>query len=177
MNTCSHLVEIFYADERLIEGVADFLAEGFVEGCACIAVVTPSHRTRIDAALASRGHDSDELVAAYRYIALDARTTLASFRSEGAFDVAEFHRSFGQLIALAASGGRRVRIVGEMVALLAEAGEGSAVIELEEMWNDLSREHPFTLYCVYPAKVFESPLGPRERQKIRALHSRAFERA
>lgn len=177
MNTCSHLVEIFYADERLIEGVADFLAEGFVEGCACIAVVTPAHRALIEVALASRGHDSDELIAGYRYIVMDARTTLASFRCDGAFDVAEFHRSLGQLIALAASGGRRVRIVGEMVALLAETGEGNAVIELEEMWNDLSRDHPFTLYCVYPASVFDSPLGPRERQQIRALHSRAFERA
>jgi hypothetical protein len=177
MDTCSHLVEIFYADERLIEGVADFLAAGFADGSACIAAVTPAHRTRIDAALAARGYDGDELVAAYRYIVMDARATLASFRSDGAFDVAEFHRSVGQLIALAASGGREVRIVGEMVVLLAEAGEGSAVIELEEMWNDLSREHPFTLYCVYPANVFEGPLGPRERQQIRALHSRAFERA
>ena len=177
MNTCSHLVEFFYADERLSEGVAEFLADGFAEGCACIAIVTSAHRAPIDAALAARGHSADVLIATYRYIVLDAQATLVSFRSAGVFDVAEFHRSLGQLIALASSGGRKVRIVGEMVALLAEQGEGNAVIQLEEMWNDLSRDHPFTLYCVYPASVFHSPLSMREHQKIRALHDRAFERA
>jgi hypothetical protein len=177
MNTCGHLVEIFYADEGLIDGVADFLAEGLADECVCIAIVTSAHRARIGAALASRGHDSEELIAAYRYIVTDAHATLESFRIDGQFDVAAFHRNLGSLIALASSGGRKVRIVGEMVALLAQAGDGEAVIQLEEMWNDLSRDQPFTLYCVYPASVFDSPLGHRERQQIRALHSRAFERA
>jgi hypothetical protein len=168
---------MFYADEGLIDGVADFLAAGFADDCVCIAIVTPAHRSRIDAALAARGHNSEELSAAYRYIVTDAQATLASFRIDGRFDVAAFHRNLGRLIALASSGGREVRIVGEMVALLAQSGAGQAVIQLEEMWNDLSRDHPFTLYCVYPASVFESPLGHSERQQIRALHSRAFERA
>ena len=172
MNTCSHLVEFFRADERLVERVADFMEEAFADGCACIAIVTPEHRGRIDVALASRGLLSDELIAAYRYIVIDARATLTSLRSAGVFDIPEFHRSLGQLISLAASGGRHVRIVGEMVTLLARQGEGDAVIQLEEMWNDLSREHDFSLYCVYPTDVFDAPLDACLRQQIRALHSR-----
>jgi hypothetical protein len=177
MNACSHLVEFFSADEQLVGRAADFLREGFDTGCACIVVVTPTHRTRLDDALAARGLRSDELIAAYRYIVLDARVTLDSFRREGTFDIAEFHRSLGQLISLAASGGRPLRIVGEMVTLLAEQGEGDAVIELEEMWNDLSRVHPFTLFCPYPDHVFESQLSQRVRQQICTLHTRTPEPA
>jgi KaiC/GvpD/RAD55 family RecA-like ATPase len=172
MNACSHLAEFFSGDERLVERVADFLQEGFETGSTCIAVLTSHHRARVDAVLATRGFISDELVADYRYIVIDAPTALNSIRSGGGFNVEEFHRSFGQLISLAASGGKQVRIVGEMVTLLAEQGEADAVIQLEELWNDLSRVHSFTLYCVYADDVCKRSLGQRERNQISTLHSR-----
>jgi KaiC/GvpD/RAD55 family RecA-like ATPase len=172
MNACSHLAEFFSGDERLVERVADFLQEGFDAGSTCIAVLTPHHRARVEAVLARRGLRSDELIAEYRYIAIDARTALDSIRSNHVFNVEEFHRSFGQLISLAASGGKQVHIVGEMVELLAEQGEGDAVIQLEELWNDLSRVHSFTLYCVYAEDVSRRSLSQRERNQIITLHSR-----
>jgi hypothetical protein len=177
MSTCSHLVEFFSADERLVERVADFMQEGFDTGCTCIAAVTPEHRARIDGELAARGLNSNELIAAYRYIVIDARKTLNSIRCATGFDVAEFHRSFGHLISLAASGGKPVRIVGELVTLLAEQSDADAILQLEEMWNDLSRDYSFTLFCLYSADVCESRLSPRQRNQIRALHSRPAETA
>jgi hypothetical protein len=173
MNTCSHLVEFFRAGERLIERVAEFLHQGFDAGCVCIAVVTSSHRAGIDRALARRGLHSDDLIADYRYIVLDAREALRSIRRDGRFDAAEFHRSFGQLITLAAAGGRPVCIVGEMVALLVEQGETEAAIELEEMWNEMSRIHPFTLLCMYPDEPFKSANGKQDRLRVTTLHNRA----
>lgn len=177
MNTCGHLVEFFVCDDKLIEHVADFVQEGFHSGCTCIAAITPEHRLGVDRELAKRGLSTDKLIADYLYIVLDARETLDALRSEGHFDVAEFHRRMGQLISLAAAGGKHVRIVGELVTLLAEQGEGEALIQLEELWNDLSRDYPFTLYCPYPTRVFESSLDAKHRNAIRALHSHDLETA
>jgi MEDS: MEthanogen/methylotroph, DcmR Sensory domain len=177
MNTCGHLVEFFACDDKLVEHVADFVQEGFNSGCVCIAALTPEHRSGLDRELARRGLSADKFVADYLYIVLDARETLDALRSDGHFDVAEFHRRMGQLISLAAAGGRHVRIVGELVALLAAQGEGEALIELEELWNDLSRDYPFTLYCPYPTHVFESSLNAKHLNAVRALHSHDLETA
>ena len=172
MHSCGHLAEFFRTDEELIERVVAFMQEGFETDCACIAVVTPQHQAKIADSLRARGLSEDALIAAYRYIVLDAQTMLDSIRREGKLDAAEFHRSFGQLISLAASGGRHVRLVGEMVTLLANEADSAGVIQLEEVWNDLSRVYPFTLLCAYPMAVFESSLSPQSLLQVRALHSR-----
>jgi anti-sigma regulatory factor (Ser/Thr protein kinase) len=44
-----------------------------------------------------------------------------------------------------------VRIYGEMVALLWDAGNVTAAIALEALWNDLGRRLPFSLFCAYDA--------------------------
>ena len=175
MDTCSHVVEFVSTDEQLVKQAATYMYETFAAGSACIAAVTAQHRDQIAHALAERGLDTDALIADYRYIVIDAQATLDTLRPNGRFDVAGFHRNFGQLISLAAAGGKSVRILGEIVTLLAQQGEGDAVIELEELWNDLSRTHPFTLYCLYPAPVFNASLDARHRHAIRALHSHVLE--
>jgi anti-sigma regulatory factor (Ser/Thr protein kinase) len=51
-----------------------------------------------------------------------------------------------------------------MVALLWEAGDVLAAIELETAWNDLARELPFALLCAYRSE------SVRGREHARALH-------
>lgn len=172
MHSCSHLADFFRTDDALIERSVAFLRDGFASGCTCIAAVTPEHRARIATGLAARGLDESALIATYRYIVLDARKILDSVRHAGVFDVAKVHKTFGELLSLAASGGRDVRVVGEIVTLLAREGDSEGVIQLEEIWNDLSRQYPFTLFCPYPTDVFESPLTQRHLAQVRALHSR-----
>ena len=65
-------------------------------------------------------------------------------------DPASFEAEVGQVIRAAGAGGRPVRLYGEMVALLWEAGQLNAALELEGLWNDLARDIPFGLYCGYP---------------------------
>ena len=51
------------------------------------------------------------------------------------------------------STGRRgpVRVFGEMVSLLWDAGLVSAAIEVEALWNEMGRQYPFALLCAYRA--------------------------
>ena len=43
-----------------------------------------------------------------------------------------------------------VRGFGEMVALLWDAGQLDAAIELEAMWNEMASQFSFSLLCAYP---------------------------
>jgi signal transduction histidine kinase len=72
---------------------------------------------------------------------------------DGVQEPARFHHLFGGLIARAAET-RRVRVFGEMVAILAAEGDHAGARALEGLWNGLQRSFPFSLLCAYPMHVF-----------------------
>ena len=149
-NPHDHIVN-FYDDEAdFIADVGRFLADGMIADEAVIVVATQAHREAIDASLALSAIDVHDARGRGRYICLDARETLSGFMVEGSPDRDRFMAVVGGLIAQASDRGRRVRAFGEMVALLWEDGNVSGALELEVLWNELAREHRFTLYCAYP---------------------------
>jgi MEDS: MEthanogen/methylotroph, DcmR Sensory domain len=177
MSDCEHLVEFFDSDERLVSQAADFLLEGFENGATCIAVFTDEHRQQIDAVLNAQGAHTDNLAADYRYVFVDAHAALDSLMLHDKLDIAEFHRTFGGLLQLAASGGKSVRIVGEVVSLLVAKGKFATVIELEEAWNELSRMYAFGLYCVYLTNAVAPSFDAAYRNHICSIHSRELSAA
>jgi hypothetical protein len=66
-------------------------------------------------------------------------------------DPARFFRVLDDALACATRGrrGGRVRAYGEMVDLLWRDGKQTAAIALEELWNEASRAHSFSLLCAY----------------------------
>jgi MEDS: MEthanogen/methylotroph, DcmR Sensory domain len=177
MNCSTHLVQVFGNDEPLVAAVARYVCEGLRADETCVVCATAEHRLRIDELLCAAGQDPAALEAEYRYIKLDAECTLATFyeRRTG-LNRMRFHRNIGQLIRQASSRGQPVRIFGEMVVLLLAQNRPETAIELEELWNEASRHHNFSLLCTYPASEFTC--NPRYRQLLRGVHSHAeFEEA
>ena len=172
MDSCDHLVEFCDSDERLVRGAAEFLSEGFATGCTCVVALTEAHRQRLHALLAESGVQTAQLAAAYRYISIDAESMLNILAPDGKLDLTEFHRTIGGLVQLVTTGGKSVRIVGELVSLLARRGEFSAVIALEEAWNELSRLYAFNLYCLYLTAGLARPIESPCRNHICSIHSR-----
>ena len=168
MNHAAHFVQFFDADDRLVRGVSRFIGEGLESNCTCIAIGTSEHREAIAAELRRRGLDPVSLEAEYRYISLDARHLLSIFMRHGQPDQQLFHQAMGQLIRQAAARGQPVRVFGEMVAVLAAENRRDAVIRLEELWNELSRHHSFTLFCAYPVTAFAGDL--RSQTLVCAIH-------
>jgi len=162
-----HLVQFFDADDELVRAVTSFLAAGFEAGHTCVCIATRDHHEKISKELAGGGLDTETLAASYCYIPLDAETTLESFMGDYRPDRERFHRIVGLLVAQAASRGAPVRIYGEMVSLLARKGLYQLVLDLEELWNELTREQDFMLFCGYPRVALDSQLVDR----ISAIHS------
>lgn len=150
-----HIVQFYDHDVELVSAVARFLSDGLDAGDGCIVVATDHHRTLIDATLAVTGVDVVELTVQRRYVCLEARDLLSTFRSaDGQLSYEQFHLIVGGLIADVARSHRSVRVFGEMVALLWEAGDVTAAAQLEEFWNALAEEQEFTLWCGYPTAEF-----------------------
>lgn len=166
-----HMVQLYEADDRLVRAVHRFIAPGLATGDAAIVVATTDHLRSLDAALSEAAFDVSLLRTQGRYVTHDAGETMAGFMVDGSPDPMRFTETVGELVANAASRGNRVRIFGEMVALLWAEGNVKAAIELEGLWNDLASIHPFTLLCAYPADLFEDPQMKGAFVEMCATHS------
>jgi len=171
-----HAVKFYDTDECLAATVRDFIVPAARTGDAAIIVATAAHHCDFESALDAAGVDVAALVGTERYLALDARETLARFMDGGTPDAASFARTVGPLIERAGRAGRRVRIYGEMVALLWDDGEVAAAIALEELWNDLAATHDFILLCAYPMHAFDDAQSAHAYRRICDAHATVIPR-
>ena len=150
----AHVVQFYEDDAFLRDSVARFVGTGLSAGEAAVVIATREHREALDAQLRSLGLNVSALRDSGRYVSLDAAETLKTFMVDRRPDRSRFADVIGGVIAQSAAGSHRVRAFGEMVAVLWAEGEREAAIRLEELWDDLARQLPFTLLCAYPLAAF-----------------------
>ena len=158
-----HVVQFYATKWELAVGAGEYLAEALDAGCAVVVVATPAHQLAFESYLTGVAADVAAARADGRYHAIDAADLLRRFAGAGQVDVASFGAEAREVIRTAGAAGRPVRLYGEMVALLWEAGQLNAALELEGLWNDLARDIPFGLYCGYPEAP---PAGPGQRAAL-----------
>jgi hypothetical protein len=151
----NHLVAFYESDGFLADAVVRFLRPALLAGDAALVVATEAHRRRFTAGLEDDDVDVAAAIRDRRLIVLDADAILSSFMVGGVADRARFRASVGALIDEALEGRRRVRVYGEMVALLWERDNAPAAVALEDLWNELADDHQFSLLCAYPMRTVE----------------------
>jgi PAS domain S-box-containing protein len=167
----SHSVQFYLDDRFLIDEVSKFVGSALGTGNAALVIATQPHREGIASRLEARGFDVFYAREQGRYLALDAADTLAGIMSNDTPDRAAFQRIVGG--ALAELGARQDRSAGiaafgEMVALLWAVGNTKAALALEQLWNELGRDHRFALRCAYPV---EGTSNVEEHDAIREICS------
>jgi PAS domain S-box-containing protein len=168
-----HCVQFYENDAYLIDQIGEFFDQGMAADDVCIVIATPPHR---DALQVRRGARSHGMAGAHRtYIALDAATTLRSFMVDGWPDEGLFYsvmdRLFGQFSSRPA---KRIKVFGEMVALLHQENNTGAAIQLEKLWNALADRYSFSLLCAYPMNGFGSGELSEPFRHICATHSHVY---
>jgi hypothetical protein len=151
-----HLVEFYETDATLACAVARFLAPSTTEPGAAIVVATPAHRAAFEEALTELGVDVAGAFAAGRYVSFDAAALLSSFTVDGVPDQDGFRREVGAVLARMTAARQTLRIYGEMVALLWEAGNVASALALEDFWNDIRSTYDFDLLCAYRVSGFDN---------------------
>ena len=170
-----HFVQFYEHEHVLLEAVSGFVGGALRAKEAAVVLATPTHRMEVKRLVLATGLDVGAEHRAGRFVSLDAVDLLAQFMVDGSPDAARFHEVVGGIIANAARGGWHVRVYGELVALLVSAGNESAAIRLEALWNELQRKTgAFSLFCAYPMdKLGEESLGEAVRQ-VCAEHSQVI---
>src|SRR4051794_29854940 len=118
-----HAVQFYRDDAELFDTVGTFLGDGIRDGDVSIVIATEPHLRGFDRALMAAGIDPVAARADAVLVSLDATTTLARVIRNGRLDPAAFSATVETVMHRAADTGRHVRVFGEMVSLLWNAGD------------------------------------------------------
>jgi hypothetical protein len=171
MGASDHVIQLYDEDDHLLQAVSRFTGAGLEAGEAAVVIATQPHREDIEARLWAHGLDLTTAHAQGQYVPLDAAETLSQVMIDGWPDARRFVDVVGAVIARAEGRYPRVRVFGEMVALLWAEGNGDAALRLEELCNDLVKSHAFPLLCAYPMRGFSKAEHTEKFRTICATHS------
>ena len=174
LSETEHFVQFYESDEFFLNSLSPFVGAGLREGDAVILAATKSHLEGLESRLLAQGFDLTAALASGQYVPLDAEKTLTQIVVDGALSPQSFMGLIGGTVAQAAEGRRRVRIFGELVALLWADGNYETAITLERLWNDLGKVHPFSLFCAYPMNGFGKETLAEPLAHVCASHSRVI---
>ena len=166
-----HSVQFFETDAFLIDSLSEFIGNGLMSGDVCIVLATQPHRESLEERLKADGLDVTGIRVRDQYIAIDAAAALSKLMVNRSLDAKRFVEVIGDIITRAEQGRGRVRVFGELVALLWADGNRAAAIHLEELWNDLAKTHTFSLFCAYPMHGFSGEVYEAEFAEICKQHS------
>jgi hypothetical protein len=154
---CDHLVQVYENKKIFMNTLEGFAGCGLLSEDSVIIIATKEHLLRLNERLRTQGFDLDELIAADRYLPLDAEETLSKFMVNDWPDEKLFEEYISQLITRASKGNKKIRAFGEMVAVLWQRGNSGATLKLENLWCKLHSKKRISLYCAYPKNSFSHP--------------------
>lgn len=136
--------------------VAEFLADGLMDGSPGMILATAAQRAAITRALIVRDVDVVSLQRSGDLTLLDAEDTLFSFMTNDTLDANAFTDRMSAFIERACGGRTKwtVRVYGQMVDVLWQQGKRELAIDLEMLWNQLANTQHFSLLCGYAMGSF-----------------------
>jgi hypothetical protein len=109
-------------------------------------MATPPLRTHFETALLALDIDLDGARDNGALIELDADELLQAITVDGEVNALAFDQVIGE-VTRSFPAGTPIPGFGQMVGLLWERGDPQNALELEKLWNNLSREIPIYAYC------------------------------
>jgi hypothetical protein len=173
-----HDVQLFDDLDSLTETLTAYLFEGWQEDDTLLVVARPQLWSSVSGQLESLGYSVDDAIRSRRLSVLNARTVLGTLMRNGRIVHEKFEQKVASLVrSLSEAFGRPLRIYGEMVDVLAAEENFAAVIELERLWNQLTRECSFKLLCGYSSAHFGDERTAATLKRICAEHDHATARS
>jgi signal transduction histidine kinase len=150
-----HFVQFYEQDDFIVDSLCQFVTSGLEASETVVVAATDEHLNALNRSLSRRGVDVVAAITTGNYVTLSAETTLTQLKSGGEITFDRFNEVIGGTILQTRISGRRVRVFGELVALLCAEGNIEAAVQLEDLWNQLKLKHPFSLFCAYPMQGFD----------------------
>ena len=168
-----HLAQFYETDSFLLSSLSEFVVAGLNAGETVVVVATQPHHEQLDKLILNNGVDPIQATASGKYVPLDAETQLQRFMVDKEPDGHLFREALSPIVSRRLQGAR-MRVFGEMVALLWQSGNIKGAIQLEQLWNELLQDNSFVLYCAYPMSCFGETALAQPLMDVCAAHSRVI---
>ncbi len=170
-----HEVQFHPDDASFVAGFTRFIETALLEGKAVIVIATPSHQKGLLQKLREDGVNIAAAIQEGRYLPSDVAETLATFMVNGRLDPVLFQQVTDDLIAAAAKVVKGdtslIAACGECSPALLDQGKVDAAIQLEHLWDEISRTCGIDILCGYDVKDFQSEQKNHVRDRVCAEHS------
>jgi signal transduction histidine kinase len=167
-----HFVQFYESENFLIDSITSFVSLGFDSGETVLVLATASHLNSLRERLREQKIDNEQLEVDGRFVALDAEKVHVDLTVDGVLCRERFNQFFGSLLSQARDAHRPIRVFGELVAVLWALGKYATAIQVEELWNGLKSQTPFSLFCAYPLQGFAGKDLAGSLKQICLSHSR-----
>ena len=174
-NVDAHAVQYHGDDTSWLNGVANVLSRALHRGDPVATVFVEANRDALALRMTQRGWNLADLEAQGRYLVFDAEETAIQIMRGDRVHVdaiAEFVDALERARAASAAGPRsHLTLVGEIAAVLCRRGNPEGALELEQIWDELTRSLPILTICAYPASCVDPHHTPGLLSRISALHA------
>jgi CheY-like chemotaxis protein len=171
----THAVQFHGADGSWLDGAAGALSSALQRGDTIATVLLESNRDALALLMKERGWNLADLAGQGRYLIFDAEAAATQVMRGGRPDVDTLTDMVAVLErARTASGGQarsHLTIVGEIAPVLWRNGHPDAALEVERLWDELTRSLPILTICMYPVDCLGHDMGPAFSSDICAHHS------
>jgi len=149
-----HDVLFYSSDAVFVSAFSQFVASSLRQERAVIVLVTESHGESLRRSLQRCNVDLDQAIQQGLYIPVNISQLLSKVMVDGAPDETRFMEAAAEVIAEAAQRAagqhRKVAACGECSPTLWANGDVDAAIQLEHLWDEVSRSQPMDIQCAYP---------------------------
>jgi DNA-binding NarL/FixJ family response regulator len=170
--TGAHTLQIRLDDRDCLDGVSRLLSAALQRGDVAAIVATDATRAGIAQQLSARGWDIPRETDRGKYLSLDVTAAMSQVMVGRRLDIDRLAAAIDDLersrLAVSAP---RLTIVGEMTVVLCRDANTRAAIQLEQAWDNLTRDLPFLTVCNYPATCFSEAVDPELFPAVCAVHS------
>jgi len=170
----AHAVQFHSYDRRFILGVGDLIDRALRRGHVAAVVATAAVRAGVAERLQSHGWNVGDAGDYGRYHAMDAAASLAGIMRDGRPDPERLGDSIAALerlrVETADPADDRLTLVGEIAVPLLLNGDAHGAMEIERLWNALTRNLPWLGVCCYPLSCFADLPTPHLFHEVCAEH-------
>jgi hypothetical protein len=166
-----HFVQFYKNHSFIVDSAAEYFIHGLRSGGTCIAAATREHLGQIAQKIVGYGIDLKSLRKKGKYIELSAEEALPMIMINDIPDPALFQEVIGKVVGRSVKKGQDLRIFGELVAVLCTSENYAAAASLENLWENLRKEHPFSLFCAYATARFNDNAPEIRMMDICRSHS------
>ena len=154
-----HTVQFHANDGHFLDEVSEAVSATLRSGEQVVIVTCEATRIGVAQRLQARQMNLTLLAERGQYVEQDSALAVSQMMHDGRPDKERLGEIIHglDLLRLAVSNGARSRltIFGDMTVSLCRNGDFEAALEIERIWNELTRPLPFFTICSYPIEGFE----------------------